>query len=60
MSNCAVVQYSDNVVVNKIVAEITDLAPGGCFLIKIDGVMCDIGWVWNGIEFINPNPPSGE
>lgn len=58
MSNCAVVQSSDNVVINKIVAELTDLAPIETYLVLIpDGIMCDIGWVWNGVEFVNPNPP---
>lgn len=67
MANCAVVQLSDGMVVNKIVAEPTDLPPISCQLILIDEVACDIGWVWNGGEFISPNPlelsdvmPSGE
>ncbi len=67
MATCAVVQLSDGVVINKIVAEPTDLPPMDCQLILIDEVMCDIGWTWNGVEFINPNPlevsdvmPSGE
>lgn len=60
MANCAVVQLSDGVVINKIVAEPTDLAPDGCQLILIDEVVCDIGWVWNGDEFINPNPSTSE
>lgn len=55
MSNCAVVQTSDNVVVNKIVAEPTDLAPDGTYLVLIeDGVVCDMGWIWNGTEFVAP------
>ena len=24
-----------------------------------DGVMCDIGWLWDGTSFINPEPPVG-
>lgn len=61
MSNCAVVRSSDNVVENKIVAEPTDLAPVGTYLVLIpDGVMCDIGWIWNGTDFIDPNPSPGE
>lgn len=60
MSICAVVQTSDNVVVNKIVAEPTDLAPEGCYLIPCDNVSCDIGWLWNGLTFINPSPPQVE
>lgn len=35
-----------------------DPAPDGTFLVGIqDGVMCDIGWIWDGSIFINPNPP---
>lgn len=67
MATCAVVQLSDGLVVNKIVADPTDIAPDNCQLILIDEVMCDIGWTWNGIEFVNPmlpetsNPmPSGD
>jgi len=52
MATCAVVQISDGVVINKIIAEVTDLAPDGCQLILIDNVVCDIGWTWNGATFI--------
>lgn len=56
MATCAVVRTEDNVVVNKIVAEPTNLAPDGTYLVLIpDGVMCDMGWVWNGTEFVNGN-----
>lgn len=56
MSTCAVVSSLDNIVINKIVAEPTDLAPDGTYLVLIpNGVMCDIGWYWNGTEFIEPN-----
>lgn len=55
MSNCAVVQISDNIVVNKIVADSTDVPPDGTMLVVIeDGVMCDIGWTWDGTNFIEP------
>lgn len=58
MSNCAVVRLTDNIVINKIVADPADLAPDGTQLILIpEGVMCDMGWIWNGTDFINPNPP---
>jgi hypothetical protein len=57
MSNCAVCQLSDGLVVNIIVADPTDPAYDGTQLILIpDGVMCDIGWTWDGTTFINPNP----
>lgn len=61
MSNCAVVRNTDNIVVNKIVAEPTDLPPDGTYLVLIeDGVACDIGWVWNGVVFVDPNAPQPE
>lgn len=57
MANCAVVQLSDGLVINTIVADPTDVAPDDTQLIEIvDGVMCNIGWTWNGNEFVNPNP----
>lgn len=34
MTTCAVVQFSDNVVINAIVAEPSDLAPDGCYLVE--------------------------
>lgn len=52
---CAVVN-GNNVIENIIMAEPTDPAPHGCVLIGITD-FCDIGWIWNGSTFINPNPP---
>jgi hypothetical protein len=59
MSKCAVVQQSDNVCVNLIIAEASDPAPDGCFLVDIDNMACDIGWIYDPImnDFINPAPP---
>lgn len=56
---CAVCNLSDNVVINIIMADPNvDPAPDGTFLVGIqDGVECDIGWIWDGTTFINPNPP---
>lgn len=57
MPNCAVVQSADNVVVNKIVAEVTDLPYEDTYLIIIpEGSLCDMDWTWdsNGNEFIPP------
>ena len=57
MSNCAVCQLSDGLVLNIIVADPTDPAYDGTQLIFIaDGVMCDIGWTWDGTTFIDPTP----
>lgn len=50
MANCAVIQ--DGIVVNMIVAEVTDVPPEGCVLVEIP--YCDIGYTWDGVRF---NPP---
>lgn len=56
-ATCAVVQLSDGLVVNIVVAQPYDEPPIGCELIEImAGQSCDIGWYWNGVEFVNPNP----
>lgn len=48
MSRCAVVQYSDNVVVNIILADPTDTPPDGCFLVAVsDDQFLDIGWIYD-------------
>ena len=53
MSTAAVIDNATNTVVNIIVANAeTDLPPDGTYLVNIDeGVMCDIGWVWDGQSF---------
>lgn len=51
---CAVVQLSDNVVVNKIITTNDSIAPEGCVLVSIDNIPCDIGWVWDGYVFVEP------
>ena len=53
MATCAVIK--DSVVVNIIVAEITDTPPDGTFLIEIP--YCNIGYTWDGVRF---NPPRTE
>jgi hypothetical protein len=56
MSNCAVCQLSDGLVVNIIVAEPTDTPIDNCELVLVpDGVSCGIGLVWDGVNFIDPN-----
>lgn len=48
MSRCAVVQDSDNVVVNVIICEPTDEPPLGCILVDIDSEpYVDIGWIYD-------------
>jgi hypothetical protein len=62
VTTCAVCQLSDGLVVNVIVAEPTDPCPEqGCQLIVTpdqDGNNAQIGWYWNGTDFIDPNPPT--
>lgn len=58
MATCAVVQFLDSVVINVIVADPGIAAPEACFLIEVlPELPCGIGWMWNGTEFIDPNPP---
>ena len=61
MTICAVCQLSDGLVINIIVAEPTDPCPyPDCELIEtpdVHGVNAQIGWYWNGTDFIDPNPP---
>lgn len=55
---CAVVQYSNNVVINIIVAEPTFEPPIGCFLVLLnDGQDCGIGWIYDPATntFTDPN-----
>ena len=57
MSNCAVCQLSDGLVINIIEADPTDPAYEGTQLIEIvDEIRCDIGWTWDGTTFIDSNP----
>lgn len=57
----AVCQLSDGLVINIIIAVPSDLPPQDCQLVEImNGQMCDIGWYYNGIEFVNPNTTNDE
>jgi hypothetical protein len=56
---CAVVNDLSLIVENMIVADPTDPAPLGCFLVALaDDQMCDIGWIYDGTGFYDPNPPA--
>lgn len=59
MARCAVVRSADNVCTNIIMASTQDPAPDGCFLVDVDNMACDIGWVYDPVmnDFVNPNPP---
>lgn len=56
---CAVCQISDGMVTNIIIADpAIDQASDGCTLVALAyGMMCDIGWIWDGSTFTDPNPP---
>lgn len=59
MSRCAVIQNSDNLVVNIIIANPEDLPPLGCFLVDIDDKpYVDIGWFYDPAtgDFYPPPP----
>lgn len=61
MTTSAVCQLSDGLVINIIIAEPTDPCPYlDCQLIEspVNGVFAQIGWYWNGTDFIDPNPPT--
>jgi hypothetical protein len=54
---CAVCDNNTNKVVNTIIAESLDVAPDNTYLVEITNDMwCDIGYIWDGVQFINPNP----
>lgn len=50
MANCAVIQ--DGVLINIIVAEVTDTPPEGCILVELPEY--DIGYTWDGVSFHPP------
>ena len=54
-ARCAVYQLHDGVVVNIIIAQPSDPAPDWCGLVEImNGQACDIGWRWDGTQFVGP------
>lgn len=61
MSRCAVVQLSDNVVVNVIIAEVdTAHPPDGCYLVDIDNFpRADFDWIYDPVvgDFRPPPDP---
>jgi hypothetical protein len=53
---CAYIQ--DNIITNIILADVTDPVPEGVILVDVtDRTELEIGWTWDGTDFINPNPP---
>lgn len=55
MTNFAVVQIIDGLVINIIVADANDLPQDGCELISLDDKYANIGWHWDGQKFVDPN-----
>lgn len=56
-ARCSVVRLTDARVINIIIAQPSDAPPIGCELIEVvAGQPCDIGWYWDGVEFINSDP----
>lgn len=57
-TRCAVCQLEDGLVINIIIAVPSDLAPDGCQLVEVmNEQQCNIGWYYDGMNFIDPNPP---
>lgn len=54
----AVIDIQTNTVLNKIVADAEkDLPHDGTYLVNVpDGVMFEMGWIWDGKNFTDPNP----
>ena len=60
MSRCAVVETSNNIVVNIIICDPSDSPPLNCILIDIDTMTyVDIGWIYDPAtgSFSPPPPP---
>lgn len=54
-TRCAVCQIVDGLVINIIMAVPSDPAQDGCELVEIMNEQpCDIGWSWDGVNFIEP------
>jgi hypothetical protein len=56
MTTAAVVNSQTNIVENTIIADAaTDTPADGMYLIDVpEGVVCSIGYLWNGNEFVPP------
>ena len=57
----AVIRNEDNVVDNLILGDETTPAPLDHYLIEItEDLWANIGFIWDGTQFIDPNPPVEE
>jgi hypothetical protein len=59
MPRIAVVRDEDEVVVNIIVAEVSDPCQDGCYHVDVDNTPCGIGWKFDPvvIDFLPPPEP---
>lgn len=55
----AVVKMSDFIVIDIIYAKLSDIPPENCMLVYCDNTPCEIGWYFDGINFIDPNKSVG-
>lgn len=56
MSVCLVIDNATQLVVNRVVAEPDATPPEGCYLVEQVDMSIDIGWIWDGVNFV---PSSG-
>lgn len=59
MARIAVVRIADNVCISMCVAEVTDPPYDGTFLVDIDNMACDIGWIYDPVVNDFTPPPDG-
>lgn len=61
MARIAVVRDVDDVVINVIVAEVSDPAQEGCYHVDVDHTPCGIGWKFDPVVIdFTPPPPLPE
>ena len=59
MKICAVIRIADGLVINRIIADPSEIPPDECILVDITDMFVDIGYVWDGTNFIDPNQNEG-
>lgn len=59
MARIAVVRIEDNVCVSICIADVNDPPYEGTFLVDIDNMACNIGWIYDPVigDFTDLNPP---
>lgn len=58
MARVAVVDVSTKTVLSIIIADAGEMPYPGTFLVDVDNIPCDVGWVYDPVvnDFVNPNP----